>query len=202
MNYKVLAVTDISFLNTLDVDNTRENRKYNKSSLDGVSFKYFPEKVKNFMNSCTCLACGIQGTEVRIEKQPIPHAIYGKPHLNVYAVTKDELGNPYEMMMTVDHDVLRSKGGEDKATNFNTLCRRCNSLRGSKYDSLETFLLSVKGRNLLREYMLSDRNKREEAIRRKEREAVENLFLQYLHVSHVSEYKKYMKKLKRESNNV
>lgn len=208
MAYKVLAVTNLNFLKTLDVENTRKNRDYAKAKLDDISFKYFPEKVKNFLRSCKCMACGIEGSEVRIEKQPIPHAIYGKPHLNVYAVTKDEFGNPYEMMMTVDHDILKSKGGEDKATNFNTLCRRCNARRGSKFDSIEEFLVSIEGRDLLREYMLMDRNNRAESERRKvvrsmtkeQHEAAKNIFLQYLHVSHVGEYNRYLKKLKKQSN--
>lgn len=206
MSYKVLAITGIDFLKTLDVESPPKKRGYLKASLGDTRFKYFPEKVKNFVNSCKCVACGIEGNEVRIEKQNIPHAIYGKPHLNVYAVYKTENGEPYEVLMTVDHDVLKSKGGADESWNFNTLCKRCNQRRGSRYDSLQEFMFSIQGRDLLREYILMNHNNKVEKERREkvsrltydERMAIKNVYLQYLQASHVGAYNRHTKKLKRE----
>lgn len=35
--------------------------------------------------------------------------------------------------LTVDHVIPRSRGGADDSTNFQTLCRKCNSIKGDKY---------------------------------------------------------------------
>lgn len=207
-SYEVLVVTDLELLNSLDVEKEPRKRGYLKSSIEGVSFKYFPEKVKNFVRSCKCIACGIEGTEVRIEKQKgVYHAIYGKPHLNVYGKSTTYEGKEYAVLMTVDHDVLRSKGGEDTAENFNTMCSRCNQMRGSKWNSAQEFIEAVRGRDLLAEYnLMAHKNKIEKANReahkaltQEEREAALATYLKYLHVSHVGDFNRHKKKLLRES---
>lgn len=208
-NYKVLLTTDLSLLDELCTESYgMEYMTHEHSS--GITFKYFPEKVKNFVRSCKCIACGVEGNEVSIEKQNgIYHKIYGKPHLNVYANTYDEMGNKYRVLMTVDHDQLRSEGGADEAWNFNTMCTRCNQMRGSKWPELQDFLDHIEGRDLLREFQLSvyhnalSKKKRDTrgtntegwgSMSKEEREAVKAKYMLALHVSHVGLYNRHCKK--------
>ena len=47
-------------------------------------------------------------------------------HFNLYALDAD--GN--EVLMTKDHIVPKSKGGEDKGINYQTMCYPCNYVKG------------------------------------------------------------------------
>lgn len=143
--YKVFHVASLKLLDELEQSGTRSKSYFYET----VRFKYFPEKVHTFVKNHKCIACGVEATEVRIEKlYGCTEHMFGNPHLNVYAVC-----GMYEVMMTVDHDVLASKGGEDLSSNYNTMCARCNHLRGNKTNSVQEFLERMKGRDLLMEHM-------------------------------------------------
>lgn len=191
--YQVFYVADLSLLNELNHTSTKMKRyTYNR-----ITFRYFPQKVLTFVKNCKCIACGIEATEVRIERSNSTDPVYGKPHLNVYAVC-----GLYEVMMTVDHNVLASKGGADLESNFNTMCSRCNMLRSNKTKSVEEFLDKVKGRNLLEEHMISFFNTEEKKKRVPTPEEIEENrkraeMWETDHLWHVREYGRYMKALKK-----
>ncbi len=64
-----------------------------------------------------CVACGVVGREERRTRQG-----YGFP--------TTEVG----VYLSVDHIVHRSRGGTDAPENLRTLCTRCNTGRGTKFD--------------------------------------------------------------------
>lgn len=50
------------------------------------------------------------------------------PHLNLYHVNR----KGGFVLMTQDHILPRSRGGEDKISNLQTMCRDCNSWKGNR----------------------------------------------------------------------
>lgn len=75
-----------------------------------------------FAKNHICVACGIEGSKFLLEKHPKDVM----PHFNMYAVKDHEL-----ILMTKDHIHAKSKGGQDCAENYQTMCTICNSLKDS-----------------------------------------------------------------------
>lgn len=75
-----------------------------------------------FAQSRECAACKIVGTRMILER----HTTASQPHFNLYAEENDKL-----IMMTKDHILPVTKGGEDRMENYQVLCCICNGLKGS-----------------------------------------------------------------------
>lgn len=88
-------------------------------------FKSRSLRYRTFKQSLMCVGCGRIGN-VLILEQP-PNAI--SPHMNLYARDLDG----FDMLMTKDHIVPKSKGGLDELHNMQTMCEKCNSRKGSNY---------------------------------------------------------------------
>lgn len=205
--YVVKKVLSLDFLKTLKTSGEREF-----STVDGIKFFYYPEKVATFLKNNTCICCGLTSSEVRIERGKGSHKLYSKPHLNVYGTISTEYGE-YTDMITVDHDILKSKGGADTQDNFNTMCQKCNKLRGSKFEVLSEFLEKYKP---IADKMITHRascfinNKiqweiRKPKLTKAEREEKERLrkerseeYKKTLFVAHIGSYNRYRKKLYKE----
>lgn len=70
----------------------------------------------------SCVSCGITGNKFVLEQNPNDKS----PHFNFYAV------NGHSMtLMTKDHIHPRSHGGENRHSNYQTMCSVCNNLKGS-----------------------------------------------------------------------
>lgn len=83
-----------------------------------------------FKASQKCASCGIVGSKMLLEKS----SSETNPHFNLYAEEDGEL-----VLLTKDHIRARSYGGEDRHSNYQTMCIICNNLKGSdnlKLDSL------------------------------------------------------------------
>lgn len=192
--YHVYYTTKLSLLDELNHRSTKMKRY----TLNGITFRYFPQKVLTFVKNPKCVACGIEATEVRIERTFSSEPVYGKPHLNVYAVC-----GLYEVLMTVDHNHLASKGGCDLESNFNTMCSKCNQLRSNKTETVDEFLEKVKDRNLLQEHMnkffnvQKKKNNIDKSKLLEERRLRQELW-ETDHLWHVREFGRHMKALKKE----
>jgi 5-methylcytosine-specific restriction endonuclease McrA len=75
-----------------------------------------------FRASRSCAACGIEGTAMRLEQHPCDKS----PHFNLYAIEDGK-----SILMTKDHIQAKSTGGEDRLSNYQTMCCICNNLKGS-----------------------------------------------------------------------
>lgn len=64
-----------------------------------------------------CIRCGLKGLYFKIERID-----QGRPSLFLYGV--DSAGE--EVLMTKDHIIPKSWGGQDVMANFQTMCRACN----------------------------------------------------------------------------
>lgn len=69
-----------------------------------------------------CVACGIEGTKMILDLNPGDSS----PHFNLYAEENGQL-----LLMTKDHKIPKSKGGEDRMENYSTMCAKCNNLKGN-----------------------------------------------------------------------
>lgn len=75
-----------------------------------------------------CVCCGLEGN-VFIENKAKNDTVY---HLNLYHETEDK----DLILMTKDHIVPKSAGGEDTLENLQVMCEDCNSMKSSVNDNL------------------------------------------------------------------
>lgn len=81
-----------------------------------------------FRECSNCIVCGLKGTKLFLEY----HQADQTPHFNLYGVKKNEL-----ILMTKDHIRAKSLGGQDKHSNYQTMCQICNTLKGNSNLTLE-----------------------------------------------------------------
>lgn len=84
-----------------------------------------------FRENTKCVVCGLEGKKFILEK----NAIDKSPHFNLYAEEDGKL-----ILMTKDHILPKSVGGDDRLSNFQTMCATCNNLKGSLNISLDGIL--------------------------------------------------------------
>jgi 5-methylcytosine-specific restriction endonuclease McrA len=81
-----------------------------------------------FRDSPSCVACGLTGTKMILEQHPGDKTA----HFNLYAEENGEL-----VLMTKDHIRARSAGGEDRHSNYQTMCSICNNIKAHESVALE-----------------------------------------------------------------
>jgi 5-methylcytosine-specific restriction endonuclease McrA len=101
--------------------------------------KMFSDRYKCFLYSGTrCVWCGIEATHFGKERaaNDKQDQQLGRWHFNLYAteiVPKSvSVRGKREILMTKDHIIPKSKGGNNHYTNLQTMCVRCNNLKGSE----------------------------------------------------------------------
>jgi 5-methylcytosine-specific restriction endonuclease McrA len=81
-----------------------------------------------FTKGVTCCKCGITGSYFRKERCKAQNA--KRYHLNLYAINN----NGVEILMTKDHIIPASKGGENTLNNYQTMCELCNLEKGNSME--------------------------------------------------------------------
>lgn len=74
-----------------------------------------------FRECMDCVACGLKGTRMFLEYHPADKS----PHFNLYGEEDGKL-----ILMTKDHIHAKAFGGEDRHSNYQTMCIVCNNLKG------------------------------------------------------------------------
>lgn len=96
------------------------------SNLDGYNLKFSSHRIWTFYEmGIECANCGISGDFFAVEKN---HGGEERPHLNLYAQTSDG-----EILLSKDHIVPKSEGGDDHISNYQTLRKACNEEKGDSY---------------------------------------------------------------------
>lgn len=104
-----------------------KDKRYAKVELDGDIIKGNSQRYQTFFTKGTkCVCCGIEGKYFAKEKVSRDKSY----HLNLYAV--DENGK--EVLMTKDHILPKSKGGQDHVDNYQPMCVRCNKAKGNNIE--------------------------------------------------------------------
>jgi 5-methylcytosine-specific restriction endonuclease McrA len=99
------------------------------AEFDGYNIKFSSHRLWTFYEcGIICELCGIEGDFFAIERN---HSGEVRPHLNLYAKTDDD----EEVLLTKDHIVPSSKGGENYIGNYQTLCKPCNEKKGDSEDN-------------------------------------------------------------------
>ena len=117
---------DISYLQKLrDMQGHSHRHLPNKyKTINGVQVKITSQRYKLFQENKFCVKCGIEGTFLAIEKHSPEIEKY---HINMYGINE----NGDEILMTKDHIIPKSKGGENILSNYQTMCSKCNSDKGN-----------------------------------------------------------------------
>lgn len=100
------------------------------------SVKMCSQRYSTFQRSLSCACCGITGSVMILEWQLRGDGSEPKvqqPHFNLYAVTPDGL-----ILITKDHILPKSQGGQDILSNYQTMCELCNTLKGADQIDVET----------------------------------------------------------------
>jgi len=85
-----------------------------------------------FKENCLCVCCGLKGTRMFLEYHPYDMT----PHFNLYGESEGEL-----VLMTKDHILAKASGGEDRHSNYQTMCATCNALKGHTSLTLDSLKL-------------------------------------------------------------
>jgi len=98
-----------------------------------VNGKDYPVRMNSdryfvFLKSLKCCACGIEGTRMMLELNPGDDT----PHFNLYAEDSGRL-----VLMTKDHIIAKSRGGENSLNNYQSMCAVCNNLKANHNLSIE-----------------------------------------------------------------
>jgi len=92
-----------------------------------------------FRQNRQCVRCGVEGTKFLLQASELSwrwydrhkRISYPKPmyraHFNLFAER-----NGGHVLMTKDHIVPVSKGGQDLMSNYQTMCSKCNNKKGSR----------------------------------------------------------------------
>lgn len=109
------------------VTNGEERREY---QVDGKTYlvRMNSHRYFIFRSSCRCAACGLEGVKMKLEQHPNDKS----PHFNLYAVEDEKL-----VLMTKDHIHAKSCGGDDRHSNYQTMCAICNNLKASSNLTLD-----------------------------------------------------------------
>jgi 5-methylcytosine-specific restriction endonuclease McrA len=94
-----------------------------------------------FRDSLSCVSCGIVGEKMILEQHPGDKTA----HFNLYAEENGEL-----VLMTKDHIRAKSVGGEDRHSNYQTMCSICNNIKAHQAIGLEDLrsLRAIYNRNV------------------------------------------------------
>jgi len=77
-----------------------------------------------FKQNSRCVSCGLEGTKFMLEQHPNDKS----PHFNLYGEEDGRL-----VLFTKDHIKAKSHGGEDRYSNYQTMCAICNNLKSDLY---------------------------------------------------------------------
>lgn len=155
--------------------------------LAGYKISVSGARLMNFaVHGTDCICCGAKGAYFSVETSN--KDINTGLHLNLYAINVH--GDP--VLMTKDHVVLKSLGGEDKVENYRPMCLRCNNLRGNRYPDQKEFIEAFnRGDKLKCKGKVADPNSKTQIARRQkeERNAIDRIN----HKQHVYMYFRHVK---------
>lgn len=103
------------------ITRSMERREYKGDDGRAWNVKMWSARYFTFRESLSCVVCGLTGTIMSLERSK---GSDGQPHFNLYAVSDGGW-----VLMTKDHIEPKSKGGDDSAKNFQTMCAVCNGIK-------------------------------------------------------------------------
>lgn len=99
--------------------------------LAGYSVRINSSALRMFKKSPKCKHCGVEGNTFVLLRDKKTQT--SRPHLAFFHKQK----NGTLLLMTKDHVLPKSKGGENRQENIQTLCQICNGAKGNKVEGTE-----------------------------------------------------------------
>lgn len=112
-----------------DNKNLEYVRKGSRQDIEVDGFKVYKQSLRYatfFTKGTKCVCCGKEGTYFQLDESKDASDAAGRRHFNLYA----EDGT----LMTKDHILPRSLGGQDVLSNMQTMCCNCNKEKGNVVD--------------------------------------------------------------------
>lgn len=98
------------------------NKMRSDMEVDGFKVRPVSLRYKTFyQKGCKCVVCGKEGTHFKL----CGDSATQRRHFNLYA---DD-----GTLMTKDHIVPKSRGGQDLVSNMQTMCTTCNAAKGNDF---------------------------------------------------------------------
>lgn len=121
---KLIHMGEFSVEEVFPFVSTEETKRDYQVGDQTYSVKMNSDRYHVFKANSACVACGLVGNRMILDINPGDHS----PHFNLYGEEDGRL-----VLMTKDHILAKSKGGQDVISNFATMCAICNNLKGN-YD--------------------------------------------------------------------
>ncbi len=124
-SYKVIAVFDLEDVLPYIANGPEDRDKFVDYVVDDETFevRMGSDRMRLLKRCPWCICCGLKGIQFQLELPP--RTI--RPHFNLYGMnTRGSL-----VMLTKDHIIPRSAGGNNHPGNLQTLCCECNELKSS-----------------------------------------------------------------------
>lgn len=117
---KKYSVDEIKDFYNLNVDLKNQKKKM---MFDGHLVKVYSQRYQLFFTKgVVCCNCKVKGEFFYKEKDQLSKSY----HFNLYGVDN----NGDEILITKDHIIPRSKGGQNTLRNYQTMCTICNQKKG------------------------------------------------------------------------
>lgn len=118
---KLVHIDEFSFDEVLPFITETETKKEYKVHGEIYLVRMNSDRYFVFKNNPNCVACGLEGTKFMLDINPGDQS----PHFNLYGEENGRL-----VLMTKDHILAKSQGGQDELNNYQTMCSTCNNLKG------------------------------------------------------------------------
>jgi hypothetical protein len=106
----------------------------NYITVGGTNIKITSKYHVHIKNNFTCISCGMQGVVYRKEADYHKYRNQSydntKFHLNLYGI--DSKGKYH--LMTIDHIIPKSIGGQNELINYQCMCESCNKEKGNDFN--------------------------------------------------------------------
>lgn len=109
----------------------KEEKHYAEKEYDGHWVKMYSQRYQLFATyGIKCVECQIEGKYFALEQNTNSKGQNNlkRFHFNLYGTNKE--GN--EVLITKDHIIPIAKGGKDKLDNYQVMCTKCNTEKGTK----------------------------------------------------------------------
>jgi diadenosine tetraphosphate (Ap4A) HIT family hydrolase len=120
--------------NDLFSDYIKCKRNIKRVEIDGEEVKANSQRLQLFFTKgMKCVVCGAEGKFFIMVKNKSKKGT-PDPHYHLELIGKKPDGQ--YVLMTKDHIIPRSKGGENKLENYQTMCVICNNEKGDKMEDI------------------------------------------------------------------
>jgi len=122
--YSIQEVFNLIGEEYLSKTNASERKLNENIIVEGFRVRKISLRYMTFYRNLNCVCCGRKGSYFKLERGD-RKGPEDRRHFNLYS--EDNI------LMTKDHILPKSQGGENTVFNMQTMCQECNSKKGANY---------------------------------------------------------------------